>query len=83
MYSDRIFNLDSNPSCSTHKAEQRAALHHPWVRRLATCLLVMCISLGTGFLPNNSARALPLPQTGELTVGEGHFLLAQSNLEDN
>ncbi|MBW4490726.1 MAG: trypsin-like peptidase domain-containing protein [Trichocoleus desertorum ATA4-8-CV12] len=63
MYSDRnLINLDFNSSCSTRKTERRATLYQRWVQRLATYLLIGCVSLGIGFLNNSSAQALPLQQ---------------------
>jgi len=87
MCSDRNFvNLDFNPSCSTRTTEQRAIICQRWIQRLAACLLIVCVSLGSGFLNNNSAQALPLQQKSLSTIEESQgddILLVQSSSKDN
>ncbi|MBD2121043.1 HhoA/HhoB/HtrA family serine endopeptidase [Trichocoleus sp. FACHB-262] len=87
MPSDRNFvTLDLKPSDSTRKAEPRAILCQRWTQRLATCLLIVFISLGMGFLNHNSAQALP-PRLGSLppfeTGQDKGILLAQNSVGDN
>lgn len=74
MCSDRNFvKPDFNPSYSNRKTEQLAIIYHDWIQKLVTCLLIVFVSVGVGFLNNSPAQALPLQPTG----------LAQSSSEDN
>lgn len=79
-------NFDFHPSCSTGKTEQRVTTTQQWLQRLATCLLMVFVSLSIGLLNGNAAQALPLQQNEMSTLqhwqSEG-ILLAQSSLEDN
>lgn len=87
MRSNRHFiNLDFNPSYSTHQAEQQTISYQAWLRRLATCLLIVFVSLGIGFFSSTSAQALPLQQKSLSIFEKGQkasTLLAQNSLEDN
>lgn len=87
MSRDRNFvTLDLKPFGSTRKAEPRAILCQRWTQRLATCLLIVFISLGVGFLNHNSAQASALRQGGLSTFEAGQdkgILLAQNSVGDN
>lgn len=86
MCSDRnLVNFDFNHSGSAHHTKQAARIYSRWLQRLVTCLLILLISFSSGFLNDDSARALPLQPGGlsrEITQGD-NILLAQNSLEDN
>lgn len=91
MFNDRNSrNLDFNHSCSTNKTDgktgQLARACQRWMPRLATGLLILLMSLGTGFLNASSAQALPLQQSSSSLFERwqgSEILLAQNSPETN
>lgn len=87
MYSDRnLFDFGFNFARLIHKTKKQSNVDQHWMQSLAICLLVVFISLGVGFLNNDSAQALPLQQGSLSTFKQqpgGDVLLAQGSLEDN